>query len=75
MRRLLGSDRVTSGAAAMLLLMLIAAIVVPMLARQDPLAIGDVLALRLVPPFSTDTAGRVGTCSAPIASAAISSYG
>jgi peptide/nickel transport system permease protein len=57
MRRLLGSDRVTTGAVAMLLLMLVAAILVPMLARQDPLAIGDVLALRLVPPFSTDAAG------------------
>jgi peptide/nickel transport system permease protein len=30
---------------------------VPMLARQDPLAIGDVLALRLVPPFSCDSGG------------------
>ena len=37
--------------------MLVAAMLVPMLARQDPLAIGDVLALRLVPPFSSDAAG------------------
>lgn len=57
MRRLLGSDRVTTGAAGVLLLMLVAAILVPMLARQDPLAIGDVLALRLVPPFSSDAVG------------------
>jgi peptide/nickel transport system permease protein len=57
MTRVLGSDRVTTGAVAVLLLMLVAATLVPMLARQDPLAIGDVLALRLVPPFSTDAAG------------------
>jgi peptide/nickel transport system permease protein len=57
MRRTLASDRVTTCAAAVLLLMLVAATLVPMLARQDPLAIGDVLALRLVPPFSTDAVG------------------
>jgi peptide/nickel transport system permease protein len=57
MRRILGSDRVTAWALAVLLLMLAAAILVPMLARQDPLAIGDVLALRLVPPFGRDAAG------------------
>lgn len=57
MKRLLGLDRVTKGALAVLLLMLAAAALVPMLARQDPLAIGDVLALRLVPPFSSDSAG------------------
>jgi len=57
MRRILGSDRVTTGAAGVLLLMLVAATLVPMLARQDPLAIGDVLALRLVPPFSSDAVG------------------
>ena len=57
MRRILGSDRLTTGALAVLLLMLTAAILVPMLARQDPLVIGDVLALRLVPPFSSDVVG------------------
>lgn len=30
---------------------------VPALARRDPLAIGDVLSLRLLPPFSTDASG------------------
>ena len=30
---------------------------VPLLARRDPLAIGDVLSLRLLPPFATDTRG------------------
>jgi peptide/nickel transport system permease protein len=57
MKRLLGLDRVTKGTLAVLLLMLAAAALVPMLARQDPLAIGDVLALRLVPPFSSDSGG------------------
>jgi len=43
------------GAAAALLLALVAAVIaIPTLSHQDPLAIGDVLALRLVPPFSRD---------------------
>ena len=33
------------------------AIFVPILAGRDPLAIGDVLSLRLVPPFATDPSG------------------
>ena len=41
----------------MLLLILGAAALVPMLSRHDPLAIGDVLALRLIPPFSRDAGG------------------
>ena len=46
------------GAAAVLLLVLIAAVlVVPALSRQDPLAIGDVLGLRLLPPGSRDAEG------------------
>jgi peptide/nickel transport system permease protein len=57
MRRILAADRVTSGAVVMLLLILGAAALVPMLSRQDPLAIGDVLALRLIPPFSRDAVG------------------
>src|SRR5215210_3574630 len=32
-------------------------VVVPLLSRHDPLAIGDVLALRLLPPGSRDSAG------------------
>ena len=32
-------------------------LLVPAMARRDPLAIGDVLALRLLPPFSTDGRG------------------
>jgi peptide/nickel transport system permease protein len=57
MRRILAADRVTTGAAVMLLLILGAATLVPMLSRQDSLAIGDVLALRLIPPFSRDAGG------------------
>ena len=51
------SDRTTGGAIAVLALMIAAAVLVPMLARQDPLAIGDVIALRLVPPLSHDSTG------------------
>lgn len=48
-----------SGVALLLLAVLtIAVIVVPWLSGQDPLAIGDVLALRLLPPFSRDAQGH-----------------
>ncbi len=57
MKRSFASDRVTTSASATLVIMLAAAVLVPMFAAQDPLAIGDVLALRLVPPFSHDAAG------------------
>ncbi|MFI5231853.1 MAG: ABC transporter permease [Gemmatimonadales bacterium] len=50
-------DRVSASAAALLALMLGAALFVPMFARHDPLAIGDVLALRLVPPLGHDAGG------------------
>ncbi len=48
-------------AAAVLLLIAMAAgvIVVPMLSRQNPLAIGDVLALRYLPPLARDPAGAL----------------
>lgn len=45
-------------AGGLLATMAIGAILVPALARQDPLAIDDVLSARLVGPFSTDEAGR-----------------
>ena len=57
MRRILAADRVTTCAVGVLMLVLAAAALVPMLARQDPLAIGDVLTLRLVAPFSRDAGG------------------
>ena len=57
MTRSLLSGRVTTLAIALLALMLGGALFVPMLARSDPLAIGDVLALRLVAPFGHDSTG------------------
>lgn len=51
--------RRTDGIATLLLAVLAAAVVlVPILSRQNPLAIGDVLALRLLPPWSRDAAGH-----------------
>ena len=43
--------------AALLALMAAACILVPALARADPLAIGEVLSSRLLPPFSRDPSG------------------
>jgi len=57
MTRIFSTDRVTAWAGGALLAMLTLAVCVPLLARQDPLAIGDVLALRLVPPFARDATG------------------
>lgn len=45
-------------AGGLLLGLVAAAILVPAVARQDPLAIDDVLGARLVGPLSTDEAGR-----------------
>lgn len=51
--------RSVAGIALGLLIVLAAAVVlVPALSSQDPLAIGDVLALRLLPPFSRDVHGH-----------------
>lgn len=55
MRRLPRSDRL---ALLLLIVLALATLVVPMLSSQDPLAIGDVLTLRLLPPFSTDAHGH-----------------
>lgn len=44
-------------ATGLLIVLAAAAVVVPMVSRQDPLGIGDVLALRLVPPLSRDPHG------------------
>lgn len=57
MKRVAPVGRVTALALALLALMLGAALFVPMFAHSDPLAIGDVLALRLVPPFGHDSTG------------------
>jgi peptide/nickel transport system permease protein len=56
-RRLREADGVTLGAAILLAVMAVAALVVPLMARADPLVIGDVLALRLLPPLARDAAG------------------
>jgi len=51
--------RTTERMGAGLLLALTASVLlVPLLAPGDPLAIGDVLSLRLLPPFSTDVEGH-----------------
>jgi len=46
-------------AIALLAALVIGAIVVPLVAPTDPRAIGDVLAMRLLPPFARDSAGHV----------------
>jgi peptide/nickel transport system permease protein len=43
--------------AGTLALLALGTLVVPWFARRDPLAIGDVLSLRLMPPFATDARG------------------
>jgi len=48
---------VDAAAAALLVGLIALVMAIPALSRQDPLAIGDVLALRLVPPFSRDAHG------------------
>ena len=50
--------RTTAGAAIALALLVLGAAVVPLLSPRDPLAIGDVLATRLLPPFATDASGH-----------------
>lgn len=44
-------------ALAILVVLAVAVLVVPLASRQDPIAIGDVLALRLLPPGATDAHG------------------
>ena len=44
-------------AGGLLIILALAAWLVPLFSTQDPLAIGDVLALRLLPPFSRDAHG------------------
>lgn len=50
-------DRLPLVAGLLLIAMAFLALIVPLLARRDPLAIGDVLATRLTPPFSRDAQG------------------
>ena len=51
-------NRLAQVSAAALVLLTLAVLLVPALAGTDPLAIGDVLATRLVPPVSSDSLGR-----------------
>jgi peptide/nickel transport system permease protein len=55
----LGRDRTLTTSLAALVLLAIACLLVPVVAAQDPLAIGDVLSHRLLPPFSRDSAGTL----------------
>ena len=52
-------DRPSRVAVLTLLLLGIGCVVVPWVSSRDPLAIGDVLALRLLPPFSQDPQGEL----------------
>jgi peptide/nickel transport system permease protein len=52
------TDRLTLAAAAVLILITLGSILVPIAARSDPLAIGDILSSRLLPPFSRDADGN-----------------
>jgi len=54
MRRLTGTEWFAGG---LLCVLAAAAIAVPVFSRQDPLGIGDVLTLRLTPPWSRDGTG------------------
>lgn len=58
MRELWRRDRFATVGGAALLALAGLCLVVPWLATSDPLAIGDVLRLRLLPPFSTDALGH-----------------
>lgn len=57
MMRSIVRDRTLAGALGLLLALAVGAMVVPWFARGDPLAIGDVLTHRLLPPFSRDPSG------------------
>jgi peptide/nickel transport system permease protein len=51
--------RLSGSATAVLLALVVATLVVPLLSPADPLAIGDVIAARLLPPFTRDGAGQL----------------
>ena len=50
-------DGPMSAAIALLAFLILACLLVPLFARSDPLAIGDVLSTRLLPPFSRGASG------------------
>jgi len=51
-------SRLARISAVLLVVLVVGVVIVPLLAATDPLAIGDVLATRLVPPVSLDALGR-----------------
>jgi peptide/nickel transport system permease protein len=51
-------NRVTKWAVSLLAIMILGVVFVPMIMSSDPLAIGDVLASRFVPPGGSDGLGR-----------------
>ena len=52
------ASRVELACLGILALLALGAMLVPLLARRDPLAIGDVLSLRLLPPLARDVQGE-----------------
>lgn len=52
------SDRTLVAAISLLATLAIASLVIPLLARESPLAIGDVLSRRLLPPLGRDAEGH-----------------
>jgi len=50
-------SRIVALSTGLLIVLAAAVIFVPLLSSQDPIAIGDVLALRLLPPFTRDHTG------------------
>ncbi|HEU4989878.1 MAG TPA: ABC transporter permease [Gemmatimonadaceae bacterium] len=50
-------EPLAAGALLLLVAMTLGVVLVPPLSRQDPIAIGDVLALRYLPPFTRDASG------------------
>jgi peptide/nickel transport system permease protein len=50
-------NNVSRAAIATLVVLALAVVVVPLISHQDPLGIGDVLALRLLPPGTRDATG------------------
>ena len=57
MRLVVASRSWPTGPVVTLVVLALACVVVPALATTDPLAIGDVLSLRLLPPFTNDVNG------------------
>lgn len=52
-------DTTLIAAIGLLVVLAAASVLVPLFARDDPLAIGDVLSLRLLPPLSRDAGGHL----------------